>query len=222
MTKHDAGWDWNRALQEMPGRWTEVADELFSFSRQLRAAGCRRVYDLGCGAGRHSAFLALQGFEVTASDVSASALATTRAALDAAGVDASLQRLDMADWPFDDEYFDALVAFNVVYHATCSEVESVLAQARRVLAPGGLLFVTLKSTLDAQCGEGRELAPFTWAPAAGIEAGVAHYYADEAEARRLLRSFDLISMVLKQELPVTGKSERHRAHWVIWAQKPPA
>jgi SAM-dependent methyltransferase len=222
MSKHDAGWDWNRALREMPGRWTEVADELYSFSKQLRAANCRRVYDLGCGAGRHSAYLALQGFEVTASDVSASALATTRATLDAAGVDASLQRLDMADWPFDDASFDAVVAFNVVYHATCGEIEHVLTQVRRVLAPGGLLLVTLKSTLDAQCGEGRELAPFTWAPTDGIEAGVAHYYADETEARRLLQSFGLISMVHKQELPVAGMSERHRAHWVIRARKPPA
>jgi tellurite methyltransferase len=216
---HNQGWDWNRALAEMPGRWTEVADELFSFTNQMRQANCRRVYDLGCGAGRHSVFLAQQGFEVTASDISASAIETTGKNLAAAGVGATLRRLDMADWPFDDARFDAVIAFNVVYHATRSEVEAVLAQVHRVLAPGGLLFITFKSTLDEQYGQGVELAPFTWAPESGIEEGVAHYYVDAAEAQRLLQDFTLQSMVLRQVLPIPGGSERHRAHWVVRARK---
>jgi tellurite methyltransferase len=219
---HDQGWDWNRALAEMPGRWSEVADDLFSFTRQMRRANCRRVYDLGCGAGRHSVFLAQQGFEVTASDISASAIETTGKHLAAAGVSATLRRLDMANWPFDDTSFDAVIAFNVVYHATRSDVEAVLAQVYRVLTPGGLLFITFKSTLDEQYGQGVELAGFTWAPDSGIEAGVPHYYVDAAEAQRLLRDFTLQSMVLKQELPIPGSSERHRAHWVVRARKAPA
>jgi tellurite methyltransferase len=216
---HDQGWDWHRALAEMPGRWSEVADELFSFTNQMRQANCRRVYDLGCGAGRHSVFLAQQGFEVTSSDISESAIETTGKNLAAAGVSATLRRLDMADWPFDDAHFDAVIAFNVVYHATRSEVEAVLAQVHRVLAPGGLLFITFKSTLDQQFGQGVELAPFTWAPNSGIEAGVPHYYVDATEAQRLLRGFTLQSMVLKQELSIHDSSERHRAHWIVRARK---
>jgi SAM-dependent methyltransferase len=217
--KDTTGWDWNRALREMPGRWTEVADEMFSFSNRLREAGCRRVYDLGCGAGRHTVFLARQGFEVTASDLSESALEITRASLDAAGVEARLLRLDMAGWPFADGCFDALVAFNVVYHARREQIEKLLGEVHRVLAPGGQLFITLKSTLDADYARGRELAPFTRAPTSGIETGVAHYYVDEGEMRRLLRAFELLSVVHKQELPVPGGSERHRAHWIVLAQR---
>lgn len=214
------GWDWSRALQLMPGRWTEVADELFSFARDMHGHGCRSVYDLGCGAGRHTLFLAQQGFSVTASDVSPSAIEHTRERLEQAGVAASLQRLDMRYWPFEDDCFDAVLAFNVVYHAFREDIESVLAEIRRTLRPGGLLFVTLKSTLDAQYGLGRELARFTWAPESGIEKDVAHYYVDEGEARRLLREFELISMIHKQEYPLSATSERHRAHWVIRAARP--
>ena len=215
-----AGWDWNEALQAMPGRWTEVADELFPFAGEMHEQGCRRVYDLGCGVGRHSVFLARQGFSVTASDISSSAIEQTRRRLDRAGTDATLLQIDMRDWPFDDGCFDAVVAYNVVYHAERDEVESVLAEAHRTLRPGGLLFITFKSTLDSQCGEGRELAPLTWAPVSGVERGIAHYYVDEAEAKRLLKDFELLSMVLKQELPIPGGSERHRAHWVIRARRP--
>jgi len=44
--------------------------------------------------------------------------------------------------------------------------------------------------------------------------------ADEAEAKRLLQDFELVSMAHKQELAVAGNSERQRAHWLIRAQKP--
>ncbi|MDH3630345.1 MAG: class I SAM-dependent methyltransferase [Gammaproteobacteria bacterium] len=213
------GWDWDKALQEMPGRWTQVADELFSFSREMRNGGCHSVFDLGCGAGRHSVFLAQQGFAVSAADVSPSAIEKTRLNLQQTGTDATLYQIDMTEWPFNDGQFDAVVAFNIVYHAQRAEVETVLEQINRVLSPGGLIFITFKSILDAQCGYGEQLAPFTWAPTSGLEKGIAHYYVDEAEARRLMQDFDLISMVHKQELPVPGQSERHRAHWVIRARK---
>jgi SAM-dependent methyltransferase len=214
------GWDWGRALQLMPGRWTGVAEELFPLVEELRKRGCRSVYDLGCGVGRHTVFLAQQGFEVSAADISPSALEHTRSGLEQAGVDAKLRRLDMRDWPFEDGCFDAVVAYNVVYHAMRDEVEAVLAEARRTLRPGGLLLITFKSTLDSEYGKGRELAPFTWAPLSGIEQDVAHYYVDEDEAKRLLQDYELLSMVHKQELPVSAASERHRAHWVVRAARP--
>ena len=99
-------------------------------------------------------------------------------------VDANLQQLDMNEWPFDDGQFDAMIALNVVYHATCSEIETILAQIHRVLRPQGLLFITFKSVLDSQCGQGDKLASLTWAPTSGVEAGIPHYYVDETEAKR--------------------------------------
>jgi SAM-dependent methyltransferase len=213
------GWDWNRALLEMPTRWTEVADEMFSFSGEMRKNQCHTVYDLGCGVGRHTVFMAQQGFRVSASDISSGAIEKTRANLSQAKVEATLQQLDMSEWPFDDGQFDAVIAFNVVYHATCSEIESILAQIQRVLRPQGLLFITFKSVLDSQCGQGDKLAAFTWAPTSGVETGIPHYYVDETEAKRLLQNFDLVSVVHKQELPVSVYNERHRAHWVIRARK---
>ena len=88
---------------------------------------------------------------------------------------------------------------NVVYHAQRDEIEAIRAQIRRVLRPQGLLFITFKSTLDSQNEQGVKLAPFTWAPIPGIEVGVAHYYFDADEVRRLLQDCELISMVYKQE-----------------------
>ena len=213
------GWDWNRALLEMPDQWTEVADEMFSFTSEMHKNQCRTVYDLGCGVGRHTVFLAQQGFRVSASDISSSAIEMTRANLQRANVDASLHQLDMSEWPFDDDQFDAVIAFNVVYHATRSEIETILAQIHRVLRPQGILFITFKSVLDSQCGQGENLAAFTWAPTSGVETGIPHYYVDATEANRLMQDFELASIIHKQELPVSGNSDRLRAHWIIRASK---
>ena len=215
-----AGWDWDRALRQMPERWTAVAGEVHEFAGILHDHDCRSVYDLGCGVGRHTVFLAQLGFAVSASDISESAITHTRSRLREAGVEAQLQRLEMHEWPFADAAFDAVVAYNVIYHAERTQIEAILAQIRRVLRPRGLLLVTFKSTLDSQCGEGVELAPFSWAPSAGIEQGVPHYYVDADEARRLLTDFELLSLELKQEFPLHGDDQRHRAHWVIRARRP--
>jgi SAM-dependent methyltransferase len=214
------GWDWNRALLEMPDRWTEVADEMFSFCNDMRNNQCQTVYDLGCGVGRHTVFLAQQGFNVTASDISSSAIENTRANLQQADVDARLHQLDMTEWPFDNGQFDTVIAFNVIYHANRSEIETILAQVKRVLRPQGLLFITFKSVLDSECGQGNQLATFTWAPTSGVEKGIPHYYVDETEAKRLLQDFELVSMVHKQEIAVAENGGRQRAHWLIRAKKP--
>jgi tellurite methyltransferase len=213
------GWDWDHALKVMPERWTEVAEELFPFTTRLKREGLRKVCDLGCGVGRHAVFLAEQGFDVTASDVSASAIAHTRSRLEDAGAKAELHQMDMLEWSFSDHVFDSIIAFNVVYHATQSQVETVLKSIEGSLRPGGLIFITFKSTLDSEFGQGRKVAPFTYAPTSGVEKGIPHYYVDEGEAMRLLSRFELVSLVHKQELPVSKSSERRRAHWVVCARK---
>ncbi|GJL83391.1 MAG: SAM-dependent methyltransferase [marine bacterium B5-7] len=216
---HSPGWDWDRALDAMPERWTEVADDLFAFVRQLRREKRRRVYDLGCGAGRHTVFLAEQGFMVTASDVSPSAIEHTRARLADSHTNASLYQIDMLDWPFQASAFDAVIAYNVVYHATLRDIEQLLDRIDNSLGDDGLLFITLKSSEDSEYGQGRELAPFTYAPASGIEEGIPHYYVDQSEVMRLLSGFELISVIHKKEIPLTPENTRTRAHWVVWARK---
>jgi len=211
-------WDWDRALGEMPGRWTETAGELRQFADLAGREGATRVYDVGCGAGRHTAYLAARGFEVTASDVSPSAMEHTRRTLAGAGLSARLLRSDIRRSPLAAASFHAVVAFNVVYHATRAEVQAVLDALAAILAPGGLLLITFKSTLDEDCGRGRELGPMTWAPVSGVEAGIPHYYADEAEVRRLMAPFEIVSLVLKLEFPPVPGADRRRAHWVVVAR----
>ena len=96
------------------------------------------MLEVGCGTGVLTRRLATwpDVGEVVGVDVAASLLARARElAEDLAGV--SFQEADARDLPFDDETFDA-----VVFDSTLSHVpgpEKALAEAGRVLRPGGLL-----------------------------------------------------------------------------------
>ena len=96
-----------------------------------------RVLDLGCGDGTFAALLAGHGAVVTAADVSAVAL--DRAAQRAPGAERALLA-DGEPLPFADAAFDVVWAGETLEHA--ADVTGLLAEARRVLRPGGVLVAT--------------------------------------------------------------------------------
>ncbi len=123
----------------------EVAADDVRLLGVLRALGPlagKRVLDLGCGKGRFAAHLIALGAEVVGLDVSAGMLG------EASGLDrvrASASRL-----PFGPGVFDAVVAVEVIEHV--GSVDATLAEARRVLKPGGVLAIVDKNAaaLDAR------------------------------------------------------------------------
>jgi ubiquinone/menaquinone biosynthesis C-methylase UbiE len=103
-----------------------------------RPGAAARVLDLGCGDGQLAARLAAEGADVTGLDPSREALARARKAhpgleLVAPSADGTL--------PLPDSSFDAIVCMNVLQHV--ADTQLLLSEARRVLAPKGLLGVAV-------------------------------------------------------------------------------
>jgi SAM-dependent methyltransferase len=100
----------------------------------------RRVLEIGAGSAQCSRWLAAQGAEVVATDLSGAMLATG-AAIDrrsGAGRVLPLVQCDGRSLPFADESFDIVfTAYGVVPFVADPEV--VLTEAARVLRPGGRL-----------------------------------------------------------------------------------
>ena len=134
------GWPWSRVLREAPEPWEQPDDEVVRFAAQLEAG--QRVLDLGCGVGRHTVYLAHQGFEVHASDIAADGLRETLRRLRVAGVDGAVLHSDMTAVPYPDAAFDAAIAINVIYHGYRADVETCLAEVRRVAKVGDRALVT--------------------------------------------------------------------------------
>ncbi|MCJ2127215.1 class I SAM-dependent methyltransferase [Methylobacterium sp. J-077] len=95
----------------------------------------KRILDIGCGPGTLAKRLAEDGATVTGIDPGAAALEKARAAVPSARFEAaSAEAL-----PFPDASFDGAVMLNALHHVPDPAV--ALAEAARILAPGGTLVV---------------------------------------------------------------------------------
>jgi 2-polyprenyl-6-hydroxyphenyl methylase/3-demethylubiquinone-9 3-methyltransferase len=95
-----------------------------------------RVLDVGCGAGFLSNYLAAKGAAVTGIDLAPDALAIAREH-DSSGR-ARYIEADALSLPFADGSFDAVCAMDFLEHVETPG--RAIAEASRVLAPGGLFF----------------------------------------------------------------------------------
>ena len=108
--------------------------ELVEVVRRLVGPGSGRCLDLCCGTGFHLTMLHELGWTVTGIDISEDQL---RLARSRAGDSAELLQGDAADLPFADRSFD--LVFSAFTHTDVGDFEAVVAEAVRVLAPGGRL-----------------------------------------------------------------------------------
>jgi SAM-dependent methyltransferase len=96
----------------------------------------RRVLELGCGAAAAARWLATQGAEVTAMDLSAGMLRHAALAAGRSGVRVPLVLADALALPFRDATFDVVcTAFGAIPFVADSG--TVMAEVHRVLRPGG-------------------------------------------------------------------------------------
>jgi 2-polyprenyl-3-methyl-5-hydroxy-6-metoxy-1,4-benzoquinol methylase len=112
-----------------------------------------RALDAGCGHGAESLWLAARGWQVTAVDFSASALAHGRSMAEAAGAQLA-ERIawvegDLKDWRPPAEHFDLVLCLYV--HVAGSVAEMVQRMASGV-APGGTLFLVGHRPVDPATG----------------------------------------------------------------------
>ena len=108
----------------------------YGFAESLVAG--KRVLDAGCGVGYGSARLARSADRVVGLDNAREPLLTTQHEYGDSHV--RLAEGDCRSLPFSNASFDVVVAFEVIEHV--ENWRGLLAEARRVLTPGGRLLVS--------------------------------------------------------------------------------
>jgi ubiquinone/menaquinone biosynthesis C-methylase UbiE len=96
------------------------------------------IIEIGSGTGRIGMPLIARGFRFTGLDVDPDMLTVFRNKYGGISRKVSLVEADAQDLPFDDHYFDAAVAVHI-WHLI-PNLEKALAEAVRVVKPGGFLF----------------------------------------------------------------------------------
>lgn len=111
-----------------------IVDDLFA---SLPAGA--KVLDVGCGTGEH--LKRAQKHQLIASGVEPAPAMIAAARANVLGAD--LKEGIATELPFEDGTFDAVLMIEVLRYLDHDDIRKALAEARRVLRPGGKLLVTL-------------------------------------------------------------------------------
>lgn len=206
---------WNELFKQEEFRWKNLNEHVVAFVPLLKACGAQRVLDLGCGAGRHTVYLAGEGFQVYGFDIADNGLQSTREWLARENLSAELKRGDIEQIPYPDSFFDAVISIYVIYHKTFAGLQNVVAEIYRVLKPGGLALISLQSKRGYRYCFGEEIEPDTFVTNIGADAGEVHHYSDLADIEKLFARF----VIRKVELEEHSEEGNRHSHWQVIIEK---
>lgn len=208
--------EWDKRWQTKEGRadWLTPEHDVVQFTESLGSASKNlRVLDLGCGVGRHAMYLAEQGFETYGLDGSEAGLSYAKQIASERNLTLQLTHGSMEALPYEDEFFDYILAFNVIYHGDPTVVSRCVAEIHRVLRSGGFFQGTMLSKRNGKYGRGREIAPNTFVIPNEDDKDHPHFYCNALELCQLLNGFELRS--LKDQIHKKPESW----HWHLIAER---
>ncbi len=121
---------WDRLYESQPRAWrgnSEIPDPCTG-----------RALDLGCGNGKTVSTLIDMGYDVTGIDFSVRAIESCRRVF---GDSAEFAVGSVTDLPFGDSSFGYVTAVHVLEHLDDDMLTLAVSEIRRVLSPGGFVFV---------------------------------------------------------------------------------
>ena len=214
---HDEVYRVRRGSEDYPG-WDDAKsfEEANAIVREVMAwpevPHSGRLLEIGCGAGNHLVPLAPE-FELAGMDISPTAIDWAKERAQAAGVTADVRAGDVRELPWDDATFDVVRDGHLLHCIIGDDRPKVLAEARRVLKPGGTFIVF------TMCGD-KGLPADQWDPATRMcmRNGVATRYvgfADDIEREVRAADFEVVRAQIFPDEDPEGTEEL-----VVVARKP--
>jgi SAM-dependent methyltransferase len=153
-TYDQSSWEqlWSRTLREHADKVAQRPPNAH-LVREVASLQPGRALDAGCGHGADALWLVAQGWQVTALDFSASALAHGRSMAEALGPHVS-ERVawvegDLATWTPQPDHFDLVVC---LYVHVAGSVEEMVRRMANGVAVGGTLFMVGHRPIDPTTG----------------------------------------------------------------------
>ncbi|MEX2451862.1 MAG: class I SAM-dependent methyltransferase [Rhodospirillales bacterium] len=136
-----ADWDAEDRLPKTPQDFLDIEKTLLSDSPFLgtkydfsQVKGLR-ILEIGCGSGVLSCRLAREAAEVTAIDITETAVTLAKRNATGQNVTIDILNADAERMPFADNSFDYVFSWGVLHHS--SNMDNALKEVSRVLTPGG-------------------------------------------------------------------------------------
>ena len=207
-------WNWDG---EKTKKWLEPAMEMAYLSERWGSLGFRELLDSGCGPGRHGIYFARKGFSVTGLDQSADAVSYFRGWAAEEGLTVQGMEGDFFRMPFEDNSFDCVVDYNASYHTDSAGYFRAVAELRRVLRPGGEVYLTLLSRRDSNYLTAlpeEKSDEFTVCKTGSAP----HFYADRNSIETVFRGFSL-ALPPREVIAPGIESGRESVHFHLLLKK---
>ena len=192
--------DWDKIFKEKGYVFVDPHPDISRLASLFHTHGVRRILDLGCGTGRHLAFLTQEGFEVSGFDSSSTALELAMKWLqeEELSADVHLGRME-EPFPYPDGFFDAVVSIQVIHHNMMNNILATIREIERVLKIGGYIFITVpffgpKPEKLEDDWNLYQVEEGTFIPQSGPESGIPHHYFTEEELVEVFRNFKILEM----------------------------
>lgn len=191
-------WDWNVAFAP---HWGEPASEVYPLLIRWHKQNLKALLDLGCGVGRHSLLFSKYGFEVNACDLSREGVDKLDALAKESNLSVTTKVCDMLSLPYEDNSFDCLIAYHVIYHSDDEGIRKVINEIKRILKVSGEAYITFNTKYGSSFKDPdhKHLTENTVIKTKGHEAGIPHYYASKQDVESLLEDFEILEFSYKEE-----------------------
>lgn len=213
-------WDWSK---NKSSEWLKPSIESIYLSELWQSKGFKRFLDLGCGLGRHSVYFSQKGFEVNSVDLSEYAVNHLMDWAKEEQLDITAKVCDMLNLPFDDNTFDCIIAYNVVYHSDTEGFIKSLEEIKRVLKNNGELFITLlsKDTWSYKNADKykRVDSNTILRDEHDTERNVPHFYVDIDDIKKYFAAFDFVNMPIEQTEFNMENTEYYSKHFNLIVKK---
>jgi ubiquinone/menaquinone biosynthesis C-methylase UbiE len=103
----------------------------------------RKILEVGCGTCNNFAFYAILGLEIYGTEISREIVTTMQNKLASRKLQATIRVGFNTKLPFEDEFFDYLVSWNVIhYEDNEAQIRRAIEEYARVLKPMGRIFIS--------------------------------------------------------------------------------
>ena len=138
------GWKWE-VLSKDDEYWNTPDFMIHYLNYRWKKAGFDTFLDLGCGLGRHSIFMAEQGFSVYGFDSSKYVIDIVKEKAYERNLDIKLCVGDIAGIPYENESIDCMMAIGILSNNDKEGITRILREMYRVLKSGGETYFNIVS-----------------------------------------------------------------------------
>ncbi len=189
--KHQ-GWRWDEVKDRK--HWEIPDGYVMNLIYELGPDPEKKVYDLGCGIGRHTIYFASHGYQVYASDISQDSIDSTREWLQRENLTAELKQGHFLDVDYPENFFDLVVSMNVLNHGVKSEVYQIMQKVLKMLKPGGIFRGTIRikdKDTPFYSKDIKKIDEQTLMMTTGEERGIPHFFAYLEEVPEIFKGFEM-------------------------------